>query len=1012
MNSNEPKPDASSSPPLSLSASAAASHPDSEPDQFCHADGRTNLAPSQQPLQVSMELALQASETKLKEVLDRAIAALSSYRVFTDFTWQCDYHSPGFERICGYRWEEVLTEPNLLLSRVMPEDLETLVQPSREAIMAGETLTIEYRFLHREGTLRWISSTLSSRWDEAAHCWIVTTVSTDVTDRKQGELAMRHAIEREQQAIQRERFINAITQNIRQSLDLDYILTTTVEEVQQFLQVDRVVIYRFNSDWSGRIIAEALENEDFSIIDRDLHHPCFQEALLQSYRQGRIDTINNIYEADLEPCYFKFLSELQIQAVLVVPILVMQDLWGLLIAHQCTSPRQWQQINWLLLQQLSTQLAIGIHQAELHQQAQQQARKEQVLNQVTQAIRNSLDLNTIFVTATSEIGRLLQVDRAEIVQYLPEQKIWLNVASYRRSSDLPDGLGLTVADADHRFAAQLKQRQIIQVNADDVNAESMRQACGQMGTGAWLLVPLQVGLSVWGSLSVNHNQCSWRWQGWEVETVCTIADQLAMAIQQSELYQQVRQLNANLEFQVQERTSQLQQALLFEDLLKRITDKVRDSLDESQILQTAVQELGVGLDIFCCDAALFDLERRTSTICYEYIRSEVNSAQSLAVDLGEYPDIYDQIAQGHCVQFCLRSLPSPPVRADKHQYAILCCPLMDDRGILGDLWLFKPLQESFNDLEVRLAQQVANQCAIAVRQSRLYQAAQAQVEELERLNRLKDDFLSTVSHELRTPMSNIRLATQMLEIGLQRLQLPVLVAELEDVDRPSSLARYFKILKEECDREIYLISNVLELTRLDAATEPLFMTPIDLRILLPHIVEPFEDRIYRQQQHLQIHLPAELPKLITDLSYLERILAELLTNACKYTPSEGTITVMAAITSETPDPSHPSGSDPFPAFRSTKVLYPDLVSQPAPCLQICVSNTGVEIPASELDRIFDKFYRIPNHDPWKHGGTGLGLALVKKWSERLGASIAVTSMQEQATFMLQFSATALQVEPS
>ena len=75
----------------------------------------------------------------------------------------------------------------------------------------------------------------------------------------------------------------------------------------------------------------------------------------------------------------------------------------------------------------------------------------------------------------------------------------------------------------------------------------------------------------------------------------------------------------------------------------------------------------------------------------------------------------------------------------------------------------------FEELEIRLVQQVSNQCAIALRQSRLYQAAQAQVEELERLNQLKDDFLSTVSHELRTPMANIKMATQMLEITLKPL---------------------------------------------------------------------------------------------------------------------------------------------------------------------------------------------------------------------------------------------------
>ena len=69
------------------------------------------------------------------------------------------------------------------------------------------------------------------------------------------------------------------------------------------------------------------------------------------------------------------------------------------------------------------------------------------------------------------------------------------------------------------------------------------------------------------------------------------------------------------------------------------------------------------------------------------------------------------------------------------------------------------------------------------------------------------------------------------------------------------------------------------------------------------------------------------------------------------------------------------------------------------CLQI--SNSGVEIPASELSQFFNKFYRIPNNDPWKHGGTGLGLALVKQLVEHLGSTIAVTANKRWATFTIE-----------
>ncbi|MBD3881071.1 sensor histidine kinase [Phormidium tenue FACHB-886] len=112
-----------------------------------------------------------------------------------------------------------------------------------------------------------------------------------------------------------------------------------------------------------------------------------------------------------------------------------------------------------------------------------------------------------------------------------------------------------------------------------------------------------------------------------------------------------------------------------------------------------------------------------------------------------------------------------------------------------------------------------------------------------------------------------------------------------------------------------------------------------------------------------------MPLLTTDLSYLERILSELLNNACKYTLPGETISITA---------------------QATPTL-----------LKLSVSNSGVELPPNELDRIFDRFYRIPSNDPWKHGGTGLGLALVKKLAEQLGGTIEAESAAGELTFILQ-----------
>lgn len=192
------------------------------------------------------------------------------------------------------------------------------------------------------------------------------------------------------------------------------------------------------------------------------------------------------------------------------------------------------------------------------------------------------------------------------------------------------------------------------------------------------------------------------------------------------------------------------------------------------------------------------------------------------------------------------------------------------------------------------------------------------------------------------------------------------------------IQRFLRILREECQRETTLINNLLDLTRLESATEPLQLMPIHLQSLIPHIGESFMVRSQQQQQRLEFELPDNLPTVVTDLEYLERILLELLNNACKYTPAHETITVACTAT--------------------------------AAAVTIRVSNSGIEIPSAECDRIFDRFYRVPNSDPWKHGGTGLGLALVKQLVETLQGTIRVESHDNQTHFIVQLPIEGLRSE--
>ncbi|OCQ89948.1 hypothetical protein BCD64_18585 [Nostoc sp. MBR 210] len=173
-----------------------------------------------------------------------------------------------------------------------------------------------------------------------------------------------------QQRIKRERLLAQIIQKIHQSLDLQEILETTVTEVRQFLHTDRVVIVRWQSDNSGIVTNESVGGAWTPLLSTCLYDPCFKEYYTEFARQGLISVKPSIYDGTLNSWHIELLTNLQVQAKIVVPILQDQQLWGMLIVHHCQAPRQWQPLEIDLLQELATALGIALRQAELYQQTQ------------------------------------------------------------------------------------------------------------------------------------------------------------------------------------------------------------------------------------------------------------------------------------------------------------------------------------------------------------------------------------------------------------------------------------------------------------------------------------------------------------------------------------------------------------------------------------------------------------------------------------------------------------------
>jgi diguanylate cyclase (GGDEF)-like protein/PAS domain S-box-containing protein len=170
------------------------------------------------------------------------------------------------------------------------------------------------------------------------------------------------------QSLQREIVLSKITQRIRQSLNLQDILRSAVKDIQEVLRADRVLIYRFQPDGSGVVDVEYVSPNTSSVMGWSITDSSFQQQLSTFFNQNPRVVISELDETNLPLAYRESLVEFGVKSHLILPILQGTNLWGLLTLHHCSSRRQWQHSEVDLLQQLTTQMAIAIQQAELYQQ--------------------------------------------------------------------------------------------------------------------------------------------------------------------------------------------------------------------------------------------------------------------------------------------------------------------------------------------------------------------------------------------------------------------------------------------------------------------------------------------------------------------------------------------------------------------------------------------------------------------------------------------------------------------
>ncbi|MDJ0508166.1 MAG: methyl-accepting chemotaxis protein [Crocosphaera sp.] len=256
--------------------------------------------------------------------------------------------------------------------------------------------------------------------------------------------------------------LKEITIDIAQEFNAENLFDLVVQSSRRALNTDRVIVYTFDENWQGTIIAESVDTRYTQALGKQITDPCFAKSFVKKYRQGRVKAISNIHQADLNNCYRQQLESLDIQANLVVPIVVAGELLGLLIAHHCQNPRLWQQPEIDFLTQVALQVGVALERANLLDEQTLASEKQRAAKEALQ--QRALEL-------LMEVEPISRGDLTAHAQ-VTEDEIGTIADSYNATVDNLRRLVLNVEGAAQRFSQTTDSNQHL---IETLTGEALKQ---------------------------------------------------------------------------------------------------------------------------------------------------------------------------------------------------------------------------------------------------------------------------------------------------------------------------------------------------------------------------------------------------------------------------------------------------------------------------------------------------------------------------------------------------------
>jgi signal transduction histidine kinase len=622
------------------------------------------------------------------------------------------------------------------------------------------------------------------------------------------------------------------------------------------------------------------------------------------------------------------------RAVLSVPLMREQSAYGTLFVWR-PAPGLFSPGQVTLLETFARQAAIAIDNVRLFNETKEALDQQKASGEVLSAISSSIaDVGPVFEVILRNCQRLFSARNAGIALVHDDGNLDMDAHVGPGHEELerlfPRPLGRDVASG----LAILDRRMYAfpDLDAPDVPAV-LRGGSAALGDRSFLVAPMMLGDRAIGALWIGRD-FKGAFVDKQLALLKTFTDQAVVALQNSRLFNETREA--------------LEQQKASGEVLAAISTSIADTSPVFERILASCERLfegRVGLINLVDDAGLVQLAayhgpaRDELDRIYPFPVDDDSSTGRVIrtrevlhfADIGSDPDV-PAIAHRAWTAMGVRALMVAPM-------------LWEGRGI-GSIVVARAHAGSFTEKEIALLRTFAGQAAIAIQNARLFREIRQKSRELEVASQHKSEFLANMSHELRTPLNAI--------IGFSEVLLERMFGELNEKQDD-----YLKDIHTSGRHLLSLINDILDLSKVEAGRMELEPSRFDVPTAIGNAMTLVRERAQRHGIALRIEVAPEVGEIVADERKFKQILLNLLTNAVKFTPDGGRVDVLA----------HRAGG----------------------MLEVAVRDTGIGIAQSDRQAVFEEFRQVGRHYTNKQEGTGLGLALTKRFVELHGGRIRLES---------------------